>query len=871
MAEMTPMMKQYLEMKERNPDSILFFRLGDFYEMFNEDARLVSKELDLTLTTRDRNKPPEERTPMCGVPYHSCDSYIARLIAKGYKVAICEQTEDPATAKGLVDRDIIRVITPGTVIASSMLEEGRNNFLCAVYADSTALGLCLCDISTGEVFATSFPSGEEALPHLENELGRFHPAEALLSDGAWNLEGLTGFLREKLGCLCENGGEGRFRYDVSRTQVEGQFRAGLDSLPEGDRAAVQATGGLLSYLYETQKTDLSHIAVFTYYTAGQFMELDLTARQTLELTETMRGKEKKGSLLWVLDKTRTAMGHRLIRGWLERPLLSPVQIARRQQAVNDLVGDIITREELALELREVTDLERLIGRVVYGSAGGRDLAALGSGLGRLPRLRELLEGCPSALLQSLREELDDLPQLRDLLQRALVDEPPFSVREGKFIREGYSEEVDRLRNVIDHGAELLADLEGRTKEQTGIRNMKVGYNKVFGYYIEVAKSQTDLVPQDWVRKQTTVNAERYISQELKELEHTILSAQDKVVALEYQLFVELREEVCAHVAQIQAAAAAVAQVDVLTSFAVVAAANQYCMPLVDSSSVLSITEGRHPVVEKMLKNAVFVPNDTHMDDGDDLCAIITGPNTAGKSTYMRQVALIVLMAQMGSFVPARSAHIGVVDRVFTRIGASDDLAAGQSTFMVEMSEVAQLLKNASRRSLLILDEIGRGTSTYDGMAIARAVLEHCADRRRLGAKTLFATHYHELTVLEGQIAGVKNYNIAAKKKKGEVIFLRKIVRGGADQSYGIEVAKLAGVPDRVVRRAREILEELENGSAPVGADVPIGPSSHDEQISLGDLGGQTVLNKLRMTDVNILSPIEALNLLAELKQDLNGG
>ena len=871
MAAMTPMMKQYLEMKERNPDSILFFRLGDFYEMFNEDARLVSKELDLTLTTRDRNKPPEERTPMCGVPYHSCDSYIARLIAKGYKVAICEQTEDPATAKGLVDRDIIRVITPGTVIASSMLEEGRNNFLCAVYADSTALGLCLCDISTGEVFATSFPSGEEALPHLENELGRFHPAEAVLSDGAWNLEGLTGFLREKLGCLCENGGEGRFRYDVSRTQVEGQFRAGLDSLPEGDRAAVQATGGLLSYLYETQKTDLSHIAVFTYYTAGQFMELDLTARQTLELTETMRGKEKKGSLLWVLDKTRTAMGHRLIRGWLERPLLSPVQIARRQQAVNDLVGDIITREELALELREVTDLERLIGRVVYGSAGGRDLAALGSGLGRLPRLRELLEGCPSALLQSLREELDDLPQLRDLLQRALVDEPPFSVREGKFIREGYSEEVDRLRNVIDHGAELLADLEGRTKEQTGIRNMKVGYNKVFGYYIEVAKSQTDLVPQDWVRKQTTVNAERYISQELKELEHTILSAQDKVVALEYQLFVELREEVCAHVAQIQATAAAVAQVDVLTSFAVVAAANQYCMPLVDSSSVLSITEGRHPVVEKMLKNAVFVPNDTHMDDGDDLCAIITGPNMAGKSTYMRQVALIVLMAQMGSFVPARSAHIGVVDRVFTRIGASDDLAAGQSTFMVEMSEVAQLLKNASRRSLLILDEIGRGTSTYDGMAIARAVLEHCADRRRLGAKTLFATHYHELTVLEGQIAGVKNYNIAAKKKRGEVIFLRKIVRGGADQSYGIEVAKLAGVPDRVVRRAREILEELENGSAPVGADVPIGPSSHDEQISLGDLGGQTVLNKLRMTDVNILSPIEALNLLAELKQDLNGG
>ena len=868
--ETTPMMQQYLRMKELHPDCILFFRLGDFYEMFNEDAKLVSKELELTLTSRDRGKPEAQRTPMCGVPYHSADAYIARLIAKGYKVAICEQMEDPALAKGLVDRDIIRIITPGTVMTSSMLEEGRNNFICAVYRDSAGTGLCFCDISTGECSVTSF-TGPEADEHLYNELGRFTPREAMLSDGAYSDGALVDFLVKRLDCRCENGGEARFRLDAARTAAEKQFSAGLDALPAGDDAALQAVGGLLSYLYETQKTDLSHLSTLTYFTTGQFMELDLTARRNLELTETLRSKEKKGSLLWVLDKTRTAMGHRLIRGWLERPLLSPVQIARRQQAVNDLVGDIITREELALELREVTDLERLIGRVVYGAAGGRDLAALGSGLGRLPRLRELLEGCPSALLQSLREELDDLPQLRDLLQRALVDEPPFSVREGKFIREGYSEEVDRLRNVIDHGAELLADLEGRTKEQTGIRNMKVGYNKVFGYYIEVAKSQTDLVPQDWVRKQTTVNAERYISQELKELEHTILSAQDKVVALEYQLFVELREEVCAHVAQIQAAAAAVAQVDVLTSFAVVAAANQYCMPLVDSSSVLSITEGRHPVVEKMLKNAVFVPNDTHMDDGDDLCAIITGPNMAGKSTYMRQVALIVLMAQMGSFVPARSAHIGVVDRVFTRIGASDDLAAGQSTFMVEMSEVAQLLKNASRRSLLILDEIGRGTSTYDGMAIARAVLEYCADSRRLGAKTLFATHYHELTVLEGQIAGVKNYNIAAKKKKGEVIFLRKIVRGGADQSYGIEVAKLAGVPDRVVRRAREILEELENGSAPVGADVPIGPSSHDEQISLGDLGGQTVLNKLRMTDVNILSPIEALNLLAELKQDLNGG
>jgi len=866
---MTPMMRQYLEIKEKNPDCILFFRLGDFYEMFNEDAKLVSKELDLTLTTRDRNKPEEERTPMCGVPYHSCDSYIARLIAKGYKVAICEQTEDPALAKGLVERDIVRIITPGTVIASSMLEEGRNNFICAIHADTAAVGLCLCDISTGEVFATSFPAGTEGADHLKNELGRFHPAEAVLSPAAWEVEGLVDFLRQRLDCAAARWQEERFDLDAARALVQKQFKTGLDALPADDLAALRTAGGLLQYLYETQKTDLSHIANFNYYTSGQFMELDLTARQTLELTATLRSKEKKGSLLWVLDKTRTAMGGRLIRGWMERPLLSPVQIGRRQQAVNDLVQDIITREELALILREVTDLERLIGRVVYGTAGGRDLVALANGLGKLPQIRDLLEGCSSALLQSLRTELDDLPDIRELIGRALVDEPPFSVREGKFIREGYDPDVDQLRNVMEHGSDMLAQLEVDTKAQTGIKNMKVGYNKVFGYYIEVAKSQTSLVPEGWVRKQTTVNSERYISQELKELEHTILSAQDKVVALEYQLFCQLKEQVCQRVAQIQKSAAAVAQVDVLTSFAVVAAANNYCMPQVDAGDVISITEGRHPVVEKVLKNAVFVPNDTFMDGENDLCAVITGPNMAGKSTYMRQVALIVLMAQMGSFVPARAARIGIVDRVFTRIGASDDLAAGQSTFMVEMTEVAELLKNATSRSLLILDEIGRGTSTYDGMAIARSVVEYCADRKRLGAKTLFATHYHELTVLEGQLAGVKNYNIAAKKRKDDVIFLRKIVRGGADQSYGIEVAKLAGVPDRVIKRAHAILEELESGEG--RAVEGAGPYAQVEsQVSLGDIGAETVLRKLRMTDVNILSPIEALNLLAELKSDLNG-
>ena len=864
MADITPMMKQYYAMKERSPDSILFFRLGDFYEMFQEDAKLVSKELDLTLTTRDRNKPPEERTPMCGVPYHSSEGYIARLIAKGYKVAICEQTEDPAAAKGLVDRDIIRVVTPGTVISASMLEEGKNNFLCAICADSHSTGLCFGDLSTGEIFATSFSAGPDGFDHLCNELGRFSPREAVLSQSARALPGLTDFLAEKLDCSSQTGSEDSFQYDAAQSLVYKQFQTGLDTLPEDGRAIVQAAGGLLAYLYDTQKTDLSHISAFRCYTAGQYMELDLTARRNLELSQTLRSKEKKGSLLWVLDRTKTAMGGRLMRGWMERPLLSPVQIARRQQAVSDLVENSVTRQELAIALREVTDLERLIGRVVYGTAGGRDLAALAAGLGKLPWLRELLAGAKSALLQTLREQLDDLPQLREQLIQGLVDEPPFSVREGKFIRDGFDPEVDRLRNIIAHGGDMIVDLEKGTKEQSGIKNLKVGFNKVFGYYIEVAKSQAHLVPGDWVRRQTTTNAERFISQELKELEHTILSAQDQVVALEYQLFCKLRDQVCRHVAEIQRSAAAVAQIDALNSFAVVAVEQNYCMPVVDNSNVLNIVEGRHPVVEKMLKGTPFVPNDTHMDGGGELCAIITGPNMAGKSTYMRQVALIVLMAQMGSFVPARSARIGVVDRVFTRIGASDDLAAGQSTFMVEMTEVAALLKNATSRSLLILDEIGRGTSTYDGMAIARAVLECCADKRRVGAKTLFATHYHELTALEGEIAGVKNYNIAAKKKKDDIIFLRKIVRGGADQSYGIEVAKLAGVPERVIKRARDILVELEAGE--VGK--PFVEKPQEDQISLGDLGGELVLKKLRMTDVNTLTPLMALNLVEEWKKDL---
>ena len=866
MAELTPMRRQYLQIKEQHPDCILFFRLGDFYEMFDQDALTASRELDLTLTTRDRGKPEEERTPMCGVPYHSYLSYLSRLIQKGYKVAICEQTEDPATAKGLVDREVIRIVTPGTVVDASMLEEGENNFLCAVYWDSAGAGVCFCDITTGQTQATAF-HGPDRLDHLINELGRFSPREAVLSDGAFALPALRQALEEQIGCRCENGGEAPFRTDVARSAAEGQFRNCSD-LPADAPEALQAAGALVAYLHETQKTGLEHINTLCYYSGGQFMELDLTARQTLELTETLRTKEKKGSLLWVLDKTRTAMGGRLLRAWLERPLLSPAAIRRRLSAVDALVGDTVRREEIFRCLREITDLERLIGRVVYGVAGGRDLVALCAGLSAVPRLRELLEGLDAPLLRELCAQMDDLPQLCGLIRSALVDEPPFSVREGGMIRPGYSDQVDQLRSLMTNGRDMVAAVEAREKERTGIKNLRVGYNKVFGYYIEVTKSQIGLVPDHYVRKQTTTNSERYITQELKEMEHTILSAQDKAVALEYELFTQLRDTAAGQVDAIQRTAAAVAQADALTSFAVVAVNNHYCRPEVDSSGRIEITEGRHPVVERMLSDSLFVPNDTRMDGEDDRLAIITGPNMAGKSTYMRQVALICLMAQMGSFVPARSARLGVVDRVFTRIGASDDLAAGQSTFMVEMSEVAAILKNATPRSLLILDEIGRGTSTYDGMSIARAVLEHCADPRHLGAKTLFATHYHELTVLEGQLPGVKNYNIAAKKKGDDILFLRKIVRGGADQSYGIEVAKLAGVPDRVLRRAREILAELESGGPAAPAAAPAG--EEDGQVGFGDLAAAQVAEELRRTELDTLTPIEAMNLLFRLKKELEG-
>ena len=865
MADMTPMMKQYHEIKEQNKDAILFFRLGDFYEMFSDDAILASRELDLTLTTRDRAKPEDERTPMCGVPYHSCDGYIARLIAKGYKVAICEQTEDPAAAKGLVKRDIIRVVTPGTVDAS-MLEGGRSNYICAVCMDDECAGLAFCDITTGKTHATSF-TGPERLSHVENELGRFSPVEAVLNDGAFQQTGLIDLLREKFNCLTQNGGEARFRLEAAAEQVERQFgKDQADRLPKSNSAALLALGGLLGYLYETQKTDLSHIRELEYYEEGRFMELDLTARRNLELTATMRDKEKRGSLLWVLDRTRTAMGGRLLRSWLERPLLSVTAINKRLASVEALVKSAMDREELIAALTGIGDMERLIGRIVYGSAGGRDLASLRAALGKLPELKEKLSPFPAGRLGELGESLDLLEDAYALLSRAVVDEPPFSVREGGFIRDGFHPEVDRLRDILSGGKSVIADVEAREREKTGIKSLKVGYNKVFGYYIEVSKSYYDQVPDAYIRKQTLAGCERYITQELKDLEHTVLTASDRVVALEYEIFTDLRAQVSARMERIQGTAAAVAELDALCSLASAAVKNNYCRPEVDEGGVIEIHDGRHPVVERMLSGSLFVPNDTYMGEREDRVAIITGPNMAGKSTYMRQVALITLMAQVGSFVPARAARIGVVDRIFTRIGASDDLGAGQSTFMVEMTEVADILKYATSRSLLILDEIGRGTSTFDGMSIARAVLEHCADRKKLGAKTLFATHYHELTALEEAIPGVKNYSIAIRSRGEELIFLRKIIPGGADRSYGIEVAKLAGLPETVVKKARSVLRELEDGS---GHTPQLLAEPKREQVSLAALGEAEVVDRLRRTQPETLTPLEAMSLLYELKQKLN--
>ena len=867
MAELTPMMKQYLEIKANNPDSILFFRLGDFYEMFADDAKVASKELDLTLTSRDRGKhakPAEEQMPMCGIPYHASDAYIARLIAKGYKVAICEQVEDPATAKGLVKRDIIRMVTPGTVIDAACLEDKSSNFLCGIYLDDTVGGVAFCDVTTGKTHLTAF-SGEGRADHIINELGRFSPAEAILSADAFGNQALVSILTEKFRCRVEKA-ERRFDLPAAEKAIRAQFgEEALSRLPAGNPAAAMALGGLLSYLYETQKTDLGHINDLDYYEQGRFMELDLAARRNLELTETLRGKEKKGSLLWVLDKTRTPMGGRCIRSFLERPLLRVTAITKRSGAVAALVDATIPREELVAAMTGLGDMERLIGRIVYGTAGGRDMASLRAAIEKLPAIKAQLSQFTDRRLTELCAQLDTLEDIGARIAGTICDEPPFSVREGGFIRDGFHEEVDYLRHILKGGKGFITELEAREKEKTGIRTLKVGYNKVFGYYIEVSNSFKDQVPADYIRKQTLVNGERYITQELKELENSILTASDRVVALEYELFTALREEISAAAVRIQASAAAVAEIDALVSLAVVAVRNNYCRPEVDESGVLEIHEGRHPVVEQVLKDSLFVPNDTFMGEKEERVAIITGPNMAGKSTYMRQVALIVLLAQMGSFVPAKYARVGVVDRIFTRIGASDDLSAGQSTFMVEMTEVSDILHHATKNSLLILDEIGRGTSTFDGMSIARAVLEYCADKKLLGAKTLFATHYHELTELENTLPGTVNFNIAVKTRGEDIIFLRKIIPGGADRSYGIEVAKLAGLPEKVVRRAKQVLKELESENGVVYT----APRRESDQVSLGALGEGEVMDAIRRCQPDTLTPIEAMSLLYELKKKLS--
>ena len=851
--ELTPMQRQYQQIKEQNQDCILFFRLGDFYEMFNEDAKLAARELDLTLTSRDRSKPKEEQTPMCGVPYHSVDSYIARLVQKGYKVAICEQMEDPALAKGLVERDITRIVTPGTVTESCMLDENKNNYMGCVYGEGGKFGLAFCDVSTGAFFATVCADAQS----VASELGRFSPSEVMRYGSNVDCEAIEDAIFRRLNCCVDEGKAELFSLEKGEELLEQHFSQNLAQLGiAGMPAAIIASGALLRTLLTLQKNDLAHIRQLQYYTTGKFMELDLDARRNLELTETMRSKEKKGTLLWVLDKTHTAMGGRLLRSWLEKPLLDPVEITRRHAAVEDLVDNVILRGELEEALRDVTDLERVMTRIVTGTVNCRDLLGLARGFRALPEVKRLLQNCGAPMLQKLEQAIDPMTDCADLIENTIVDDPPLTVREGGIIRKGADAEADRLRDIMEGGSGTIAAIEASEREKTGIRTLKVGFNRVFGYYIEVSKSFMDQVPDTYIRKQTLANCERYITQELKELENQVLTAKDRLTALEYQIFTKLREHLAQQAARVQLTAQAVAAADVLCSLAAVAVQRGYCRPEITLGREIAITDGRHPVVEAVLKDTLFVPNDTNLGSEDNQVAIITGPNMAGKSTYMRQVALIVLMAQMGSFVPARSAKIGLVDRVFTRIGASDDLASGQSTFMVEMAEVATILKYATSRSLLILDEIGRGTSTYDGMAIARAVLEYAANPRRLGAKTLFATHYHELSTMEEKLPNVKNYNIAVKKRGEQMIFLRKIVPGAADDSYGIEVAKLAGIPNAVIARAREILAELEaEGAAP----APAAPKAPDDQVSMLDLTGQQVISALSAITVETLTPIEAMN------------
>ena len=865
MAELSPMMKQYFEIKEKNKDSILFFRLGDFYEMFFDDAKLASRELDLTLTGRDCGQ--KERAPMCGVPFHSCESYIARLVQKGYKVAICEQTEDPAKAKGLVKRDIIRVITPGTVIESGMLDEGKNNFISSAFMANKKIGLSFCDISTGELFITEI-SGEDLQDQLQDQLISYNPREILIGGEIVNFKTLPNFIKEKLSASVEMLTDDEFGYSICLDAMKNQFKENDVNSIKDKKEMVSSVGALLSYLKVTQITGYERINTFEVYNENQYMNLDYNTRRNLELTRTMMNKEKKGSLIWLLDKTKTAMGKRLLRYWLEHPLLNIGTILNRQSAIADLVDDTVQRLEITESLIGIFDIERLMTKIVYGNANARELRSLCGAFENLPQIKNLISKFDSSLMRKLTEDIDPLEDIHQLIDTAIEEEPPFSVREGGLIKEGYNEELDAVRSDMNNSTSLLAQIELEQKEKTGIPKLKVGYNRVFGYYIEVTNSYKDKVPEEYIRKQTLTNCERYITQELKDLEGRILGAKDRSFGMEYAIFDEIRKVVANNLDRIEKTAKAIATLDVLTSLANVASDNNYTRPEVNQSSKIILKDSRHPVVEALLSGAPFVPNDVTLDNDSNRVAIITGPNMAGKSTYMRQVALIVLMAQMGSFVPASYAEIGVVDSIFTRVGASDDLASGQSTFMVEMNEVANIVKKATKNSLLILDEIGRGTSTYDGMSIARAVLEFVADKKKLGAKAIFATHYHELTVMENLLDGVKNYNIAVKKRGDDITFLRRIIPGGADDSYGIEVAKLAGLPDWIIKRAKEILKELTSGKTDdkeTFANISPHNNEDDMQLNLLDTASNAVTDKLKSVDVNTLTPIEAMNLLYELK------
>ena len=855
------MMQQYFNIKEQNQDSLLFFRLGDFYEMFYDDARLASKELELTLTGRDCGQ--QERAPMCGVPAHSVEGYIARLVAKGYKIAICEQTEDPSKAKGLVKRDIIRVVTPGTVMESSMLDESENNYICSAFADKSYTGVAFCDISTGQLFVSQFRN-DRSFTELKDQLTSYAPKEILIGGMLKKNKALAEFIKDKLSAAVTSLDETAFGELQCAAIVNEQFsQENVDriiGLPE----AKIALGALIAYLRETQKTGLERIETIELYHEDQYMKLDYNTRRNLELTKTMIAKEKKHSLLWVLDKTKTAMGKRLIKFWIEHPLMNIAAVLKRQNAVEELVNDTVGRLEFSAQLSGIFDIERLMTKIVYGSANARELRSLCQAMTNLPALKAGLEHSQSKLLQELYRQIDPLEDIRELIDSAIVEDPPFSVREGGLIKEGYSPPLDEIKKDMTDSAGLLARIEAEQKELTGIPKLKVGYNRVFGYYIEVTNSFKNMVPENYIRKQTLSNCERFITPQLKELESRILGAKDRSVAIEYELFNDVRENVALNLERIERTAKAIAVLDVLVSLATVACDKRYTRPDIRQDAVIRLKESRHPVVEAILEGSLFVPNDVMLDGYENRIAIITGPNMAGKSTYMRQVALIVLMAQMGSFVPASYAEIGLVDAIYTRVGASDDLASGQSTFMVEMNEVANIVKNATAKSLLILDEIGRGTSTYDGMSIARAVLEYVADKKKLGARSLFATHYHELTVMEDLLDGVKNYNIAVKKRGDEITFLRRIVPGGADESYGVEVAKLAGLPDSIIERAKAILREL-NESTPQRENAPVQVIEEPAQLSLMPPSSGVIEKKLRAVDINTLTPIEAMNVLYELK------